>query len=165
MLDWLDDVIGNELIAVYEGHYFTEDALMWLREKPRTFGELRAEEIDWLRWMAANIDDQGLLEKLSEDPDIDVRMWVACNPITSELVLAKLAEDPIALVRRGVAQNGSTPMPLLMRLNDDADVVVRVLASRNRNRRSHRRDSSHERLVLGPATLQYSGWHTRRHKL
>jgi hypothetical protein len=141
MPNWLSDVINDELIAIYEGHYCTEDALVWLREKPRTFGELRAEEIDWLRWMAANIDDQGLLEKLSEDPDIDVRMWVACNPITPELVLAKLAEDPIVFVRRGVAQNRSTPMPLLMRLNDDSDVVVRVLVSRNRNRRSHRRDS------------------------
>jgi hypothetical protein len=35
---------------------------------------LRAEEIDWLRWMAANIDDQNLLEKLSRDPDTDVRV-------------------------------------------------------------------------------------------
>jgi hypothetical protein len=162
MSNWLDHVISDQLIAIYEGHYFTEDALVWLREKPRTFSELRAEEIDWLRWMAANADDQDLLEKLSEDPDIDVRMWVACNPITPELVLGKLAEDPIAFVRRGVAQNRSTPMPLLMRLNDDADVVVRVLASRNRDHRNHRRDSSHEHLVPGPATLQYSGWHRRR---
>ena len=89
--------------------------------------------------------------------DIDVRMWVACNPITPELVLAKLAEDPIALVRRGVAQNRSTPMPPLIRLNDDADVGVRILVFRNRNRRSHRRDSSHEHLVPGPASPQYSG--------
>jgi hypothetical protein len=116
--------------------------VLWLRERPRTFGELRAEEIDWLRWMAANTDDRHLLEKLSEDPDIDVRMWVACNSMTPELVLGKLAEDPIAFIRRGVAHNRNTPMPLLMRLNDDADVVVRVLVSRNRNRRSQRCDSS-----------------------
>jgi hypothetical protein len=82
MSDWLGDVIGADLIAVYEGLYFTEDALLWLREKPRTFGELRAEEIDWLRWMAANVRDEDILEKLSEDPDTDVRMWVACNPVT-----------------------------------------------------------------------------------
>jgi hypothetical protein len=162
MSNWLGDVVSDKLIAIYEGHYFTEDALMWLREKPRTFGELRAEEIDWLRWMAANIDDQDLLEKLSQDPDIDVRMWVACNPKTHELALGKLAKDPIAFVRRGVAQNRSTPMPLLMRLNDDADVVVRILVSRNHNHKSHRRDSSHERLVAGPATLQYLRWHRRR---
>jgi hypothetical protein len=162
MSNWLGDLISNDLIAIYEGHYCTEDALVWLREEPRTFGELRAEEIDWLRWIAANIDDQDLLEKLSEDPDIDVRMWVACNPMTPELVIGKLAEDPIAFVRRGVAQNRSTPMPLLVRLNDDVDVVVRILVSRNRNRRSHRRDSSHERLVPGPATPQYSGWNRRR---
>jgi hypothetical protein len=137
--DWLGDVISNEFIAVYEGHFFTEDARAWLREKPRTFGELRAEEIDWLRWMAANIDDQDILEKLSQDPDTDVRMWVACNPMTPEMVLGRLAEDAIVFVRRGVAQNKNTPMPLLARLCDDADVVVRALASRNRISRADRR--------------------------
>jgi hypothetical protein len=35
---------------------------------------LRSEDIDWLRWMAANIQDEDLLEKLSQDPDSDVRM-------------------------------------------------------------------------------------------
>jgi hypothetical protein len=77
MSDWLSDVIGNDLIAVYEGLDATEDALIWLLEKPRTFGELRSEDIDWLRWMAANIQDEDLLEKLSQDTDSDVRMWVA----------------------------------------------------------------------------------------
>ena len=134
MSDWLGDVISNELIAIYEGHYFTEDALVWLREKPRTFGELRSEDIDWLRWMAANIEDEDLLEKLSQDPDSDVRMWVACNPMTSELVLEKLAEDPIVFVRRGVAQNSGTPLPVLAKLNNDADIVVRALALKNRSK-------------------------------
>ena len=158
MSDWLSNLIGDDLITVYEGLYFTEDALIWLREKPRTFGELRAEEIDWLRWMAATVRDEDVLEKLSGDPDTDVRMWVACNPVTPEPTLEKLAEDPIAFVRRGVAQNRSTPMPLLMRLNDDADVVVRVLVSRNLNNRSRR---SRERQVPSSSTAQYSGWHRR----
>jgi hypothetical protein len=96
MSDWLSDVIDNDLIAVYESLEATEDALMWLREKSRTFGELRAEEIDWLRWMA-------------------------CNPMTPKPVLGKLAEDPVVFVRRGVAQNSSTPVHLLLRLNDDAE--------------------------------------------
>ena len=138
--------------VIYEGHYFTEGALVWLREKPRTFGELRAEEIDWLRWMAANIDDQDLLENLSEDPDIDVRMWVACNPMTPEHVLEKLSEDPIVFVRRGVAQNKSTSTPTLARLSDDTDPVVRAFIFKNRNRRSRRRDPLRERLAPGPAT-------------
>jgi hypothetical protein len=154
MSDWLSEVIGNNLIAVYEGLSFTEDALLWLREKPRTFGELRAEEIDWLRWMAANVDDQNLLAKLSRDLDTDVRMWVACNPMTPELVLGRLAEDPIVFVRRGVAQNKNTPMPLLARLCDDADVVVRALASRNRISRADRRDSLRERVFSGAATAR-----------
>jgi hypothetical protein len=105
MSDWLSDVIGDDLIAVYEGLYLTEDAVLWLRKTPRTFGELRAEEIDWLRWMAANVSDKDVLQNLSEDPDTDVRMWVACNPMTPELTLGKLAEDPVVFVRRGVAQN------------------------------------------------------------
>jgi hypothetical protein len=105
MSDWLGEVIGDDLIAVYEGLFFTEDALLWLREKPRTFGELRAEEIERPRWMAANVDDQDLLEKLAQDPDTDVRMWVACNPMTPEMVLGRLAQDAIVFVRRGVAQN------------------------------------------------------------
>jgi hypothetical protein len=128
---WLNDVISNDLIAMYEGHYFTEDALLWLREKPRTFGELRTEEIDWLRWMAANTEDKEVLENLSQDPDTDVRMWVACNPMTPRLVLEKLAGDPVVFVRRGVAQNSSIPTHLLIRLNDDPDIRVRALAFKN----------------------------------
>ena len=143
MSSWLNDVISNDLIAVYEGHYFTEDALLWLREKPRTFGELRTEEIDWLRWMAANIEDKEVLENLSQDPDTDVRMWVACNPMTPRLVLEKLAVDPIVFVRRGVAQNRSTPAHILIKLNADPDTRVRILVqtSATNNRRSEiRRD-------------------------
>jgi hypothetical protein len=162
MLDWLGEVIGENLIAVYEGLYFTEDALLWLRERPRTFGELRAKDIEWLRWMAANVDDQSLLEKLAQDADTDVRMWVACNPMTPEVVLGRLAEDAIAFVRRGVAQNKSAPMPLLARLCDDADVVVRALASRNRISRSDRRDSLQERVFSGAAASQDSVWRRRR---
>jgi hypothetical protein len=85
MSDWLNDVIGEDLIAEYEGHYCTEDAVSWLRQKPRTIGESRAEEIDWLRWVAANTNNRDLLEKLSQDSDPDVRMWVACNLIRSKV--------------------------------------------------------------------------------
>ena len=162
MRDWLDEVISDDLIAVYEGLFFTEDALLWLRERPRTFGELRARDIDWLRWMAANVDDQDLLETLAQDPDTDLRMWVACNPMTPEMVLGRLAEDAIVFVRRGVAQNKNTPMPLLARLCDDADVVVRALASRNRISRADRRDSLRERVSSGAAAVRDSGWHWRR---
>ena len=162
MRDWLDEVISDDLISVYEGFLFTEDALLWLRERPRTFGELRARDIDWLRWMAANVDDQDLLEKLAQDLDTDVRMWVGCNPMTPELVLGRLAEDAIVFVRRGVAQNKCTPMPLLVKLSDDADVVVRALASRNRISRSDRRDFPRERGFPAVAATQDWGWRRRR---
>ena len=117
---------------MYEGLDATEDALVWLRQRPRTFGELRAEDIDWLRWMAANIRDQDLLENLSQDPDGDVRMWVACNPMTPKPVLWELAEDPVVFVRRGVAQNSNAPEALLASLEQDVDYVVRALARWNR---------------------------------
>jgi hypothetical protein len=128
MSDWLNKVIGDDLETVYEGLDATEDALIWLRQKPRTFGELRAEDIDWMRWMAANIHDQDLLEHMSQDPDADVRMWVACNPMTPRWVLRRLAEDSVVFVRRGVAQNSNTSARLLARLRDDVDYVVRALA-------------------------------------
>ena len=160
MSDWLGEVIGDNLISVYEGLFFTEDALVWLRERPRTFGELRARDIDWLRWMAANVNDGNLLEKLAEDPDTDVRMWVACNPMTPEVVLGRLVEDAIVFVRRGVAQNKCTPMPLLVKLSDDADVVVRALASRNRISRADRRDSLRERVFPRAHTMRDWGWRT-----
>ena len=156
MTDWLRDTISNDLIVLYEGLPFTENAVLWLREKPRTFGELRAAEIDWLRWMAAKIYDKKILEKLSEDPDADVRMWVALNPVTSEVVLGKLGEDPVAFVRRGVAQNRNTPPPVLAMLNHDTDLVVRALVFRNCNRRSRRRDAFSR--PSGLTTSRYSGW-------
>jgi hypothetical protein len=135
MQDWLTKVIGDDVIYVFEGFDATEDALRWLRARPRTFGELRAEDIDWLRWMAANIRDRDLLEKLSQDSDSDVRMWVACNPMTPEPVLGRLVSDPVVFVRRGVAQNFNTPFRLLIRLNGDPDIQVRTLACRDRSMR------------------------------
>jgi hypothetical protein len=81
-------------------------------------------------------------------------MWVACNPMTPEMVLGRLAEDAIVFVRRGVAQNKNTPMPLLARLCDDADVVIRALASRNRISRADRRDLLRERVFPGATTAR-----------
>jgi hypothetical protein len=111
-----------------------------------------------LRWMAATVRDEDILEKLSEDHDTDVRMWVACNPVTPEPALEKLAEDPIVFVRRGVAQNRNTSISLLARLNEDSDITVKALVSRKLNNRSRR---SRERQVRGSAMTRYSGWHRR----
>jgi hypothetical protein len=107
--------------------------------------------------MAANADDQRLLEKLAQDLDTDVRMWVACNPMTAEAVLGRLAEDVVVFVRRGVAQNKNAPISLLMRLSEDVDVVVRALAWRNRISRRDRRDSLRERLFPGAEDARDSG--------
>src|ERR1700733_14582995 len=157
MQDWLTKAIGDDVIYVFEGFDVTEDALRWLRARPRTFGELRAQDIDWLRWMAANTDDRDLLEKLAGDAEGDVGMWVACNPMTSEEMLGRLAEDAIVFVRRGVAQNRCAAIRLLTRLCDDDDVVVRTLALRNLISRSDRRDSLRKGLVRGVAAVQDAG--------
>jgi hypothetical protein len=132
MSDWLNEVIGEDLLTVYEGQDFTEDAVVWLRESPRTFGELRAEEIDLLRWMALNTSNQEVLAKLAQDGDFDVRMRVACNLMAPEQVLAKLADDSSIYVRRGVAQNRRTPVSSLAKLSHDSDIVVRAQIFRNR---------------------------------
>jgi hypothetical protein len=132
MSDWLDEMIGADLITVYEGQDFTEDAVIWLREKPRTFRELRAEEIGWLRWMALNTANQNVLAKLAQDLDFDVRMRVACNPMAPAHILAKLADDSSVFVRRGVAQNRRTPASSLIKLSHDADIVVQAQVFRNR---------------------------------
>lgn len=132
MSDWLDEMIGADLIAVYEGQDFTEDAVIWLREKPRTFRELRAEEIGWLRWMALNTPNQNVLAKLAQDLDFDVRMRVACNPMAPAHVLAKLADDSSVFVRRGVAQNRRTPAASLTKLSHDSDIGVQTQVFRNR---------------------------------
>jgi len=93
MSAWLDELIGADSNAVYEGQDFTEDAFAWLREKPRTLCELRAEKIDWLRWMTLNTPNQEVLIRLALDLIFDVCMRVACNPMAPKHVLAKLADD------------------------------------------------------------------------
>jgi hypothetical protein len=107
-------------------------SLLWLRESPRKFGELRAKEIDWLRWMALSTPKQEVLAKLAQDLDFDVRMRVACNPMAPEYVLAKLANDSSVLVRRGVAQNRRTPASSLTKLSHDSDIVAQAQVFRNR---------------------------------
>lgn len=42
MSDWLNEVIGEDSTAVYEGQNMTEDAIAWLRVEPLKFRELRA---------------------------------------------------------------------------------------------------------------------------
>lgn len=127
MSDWLNDAIRNHLIAVYEDHYFIDDAI---HKKPRTFGERRAEEIGWLRWMAANLQDKDMVENRQ---GILIPMFVcgggkSCDP---RLVLERFTEDPTVFVRRGVTQNRSTPTHLLIRLNADPDLQVGALVLRN----------------------------------
>jgi hypothetical protein len=42
MSDWLNEVIGGDLIAAYEGHYCTEDAVIWLRQSLGDWNGLHA---------------------------------------------------------------------------------------------------------------------------
>jgi len=72
-----------------------------------------------------------VLEKLSNDSDKDVRLWVAWNPSTPISILEKLANDPNVSVRRSVAQNPSTPIAIIEKLANDPDNWVRFGAAEN----------------------------------
>ena len=59
MLSELNDntVITEELIALIEAKAVSPYVLKWLREQPRTWGELRRDRPDWATWAMANIPD------------------------------------------------------------------------------------------------------------
>ena len=51
--------------------------------------ELRARDIDWLRWMAASVDDQDLLETLAQDPDTDVRITLVILKARTQMLVKR----------------------------------------------------------------------------
>jgi hypothetical protein len=71
-----------------------------------------------------------LAQRLTQDPDLDVRSAVALRTTDDEL-LAKLSDDQIAAVRSSVARNANAPEYLLIRLLGDLDPSVREAAAGN----------------------------------
>ena len=58
--------------------------------------------------IALETDDQNLLAELSRDEEVLVRVGVAKNKNTNELILQELAKDKDVIVRAEVAKNRNT---------------------------------------------------------
>lgn len=69
-----------------------------------------------------------VLDRLSHDPDWEVRWWAAENPSTPPEVLDRFSSDPHWDVRLKVAENTSTPFNALVRLSSDEHKWIRDLA-------------------------------------
>ena len=101
--DWLDDVIGEDVIAACEAAGACEPGLTWAREQPRTFRQLREYKIFWMAWIAENIKMQEILVALAGYPYAYLRQAVAANPSTPSEILAALADDEERNVRGAAA--------------------------------------------------------------
>jgi Leucine rich repeat variant len=131
--EWLGEVIDEKLIEACEIAGACDEGLSWLRKQPRTFGEMRNYKLSWLQWMADNLRDSAVLEKLAGDAHYGVRCGVASNANTPVAVLEKLAGDADNDVRCGVASNANTPVAVLEKLAGDADHDVRWRVASNAN--------------------------------
>jgi hypothetical protein len=126
-------IIEEKVIANCWLHGACAEGLNWLREKPRTFVELRSHSLAWWRWLAQHCSHPDVLEKLASDPDADVRYYIAQNSNTPVTTLEKLASDPDADVRYYIARNSNTPVTTLEKLASDPNAAVRYKIARNAN--------------------------------
>ena len=100
-------------------------ALKWLREDPRTIGDLRERDPDWLIWAIRTHPAAGsLLAAFANDEDEWVRTEVAHHPEAGPL-LARLARDSSDWVRAAVACHPEVGA-LLSILAGDPSVGVRA---------------------------------------
>lgn len=60
-------IIEEKVIANCELHGACAEGLNWLREKPRTFVELRSHSLAWWRWLAQHCSHPDVLEKLASN--------------------------------------------------------------------------------------------------
>jgi hypothetical protein len=65
-----------------------------------------------------------VLEKLSNDPNHDVRVAVATNASRPKLLVQNLAADGDIVVRHGLAQDINTPIDVLEQLSHDENAWV-----------------------------------------
>lgn len=87
----------------------------------------------WERRSAAASPDSTpeTLQKLSHDPDWEVREVVASNPRTPPAALTKLSGDPQLVVRRMVASNPNTPSATLSAMCVEAEKEAYAFACRH----------------------------------
>jgi len=77
------------------------------------------------------VSNPTVLDKMSRDKSLKVRMIVAGNGDASRSTLRKLAKDKAYEVRRAVAQNEKTPRGVLAVLVTDKHVLVAQAAIEN----------------------------------
>jgi hypothetical protein len=94
-----DDVIDEKVIEACELEGACEQGLNWLREKPKTYSELRKRQQQWVMWMASHKNYPATLELLAKDSDVYVRWGVAANPSAPTATLELLAKDSDVYVR------------------------------------------------------------------
>ncbi len=76
----------------------------------------------------ATADQVELLQRLSADPDHDVRQAVARNPFTPADIVERLSTDDSVMVRRAALQRPDLPSASVIRLTEDEDAEVRSTA-------------------------------------
>jgi hypothetical protein len=94
------DLIDEKVIMQCEMAGVCESGLTWLREKPRTYANLRDESLGWYCWMANHINYAPTLKLLAKDASDYVRAGVARNAATPSPALELLAKDAHYTVRR-----------------------------------------------------------------
>jgi hypothetical protein len=72
-----------------------------------------------------------LLINLASDPEARVQAGVACNPHTPENIIVHLAGHPDHFVRYMIAQNPNAPENILVKLADDSNAQVRLNVAAN----------------------------------
>lgn len=72
-------------------------------------------------------------EKTSDPSDLQVRLVLAGNPHTSQMVLQKLSIEDDHRIRTRVAENPNTPATVLLALSRDENADVRLGVSENPN--------------------------------
>lgn len=80
---------------------------------------------------AIKIKTPSLLEKCSNDDNLNVRKCVASNENTPCCILEKLSLDKYAKVRQATAYNPNTPKNILLKLAQDKNLTVRINVAAN----------------------------------
>ena len=129
----MDSVIESSVIEQCRAAGACREGFAWISSETKTFQQLGDHNLDWLRWMAKNLNDPAVLEVLSKDADLYVRGSVAGNSNTPVAVLELLSKDAECDVRWSVADNSNTPVAVLELLSKDADADVRWSVAGNSN--------------------------------
>jgi len=135
---WSPDGEGKSLLEYYEikhgslqegdvvitdsVYYVTKDGFIDLAMQPSGERKMRFEQ---RKNLAVTSKDPAILEKLSKDSDVDIRLYVARNVDTPVQVLQVMTDDPEEAVRHGVALNGVSTPEILSKLSTDVSPYVR----------------------------------------